>query len=787
MMNRIAAGVNPRPLTPRLRRPILIAMKTFTRMVLEHRFLVLGIWLVLLILGAWSASRARVSTNLGEQFFGDKPEYLRYLELNRQFESDEVVVAGLEGVRPMDAGVPARLAAVQDRLLALDDVARVQTPLDAIRLRGDGKTVGFGRYGDALEEGAVAPGSLAAELEDDPFVRGLLLSDAGADLAVAVILTDAPDRKGEAFPVLLEAIAAAFEAEGFSRDQLHLGGYVPALTESLAQAQRNLLLIFPLVGLVLLIAVWFLFGRLWPAALTLVVSLAAVVLTAGFLVAREPTIHVFFSLAPPVILVVTFSDVVHLCSAYLQELASGRSRDEAIVSVTAEVGRACLLTSATTFVGFISLALVPDPSTKVMGLAMGFGVGVALLLAVTLTPVLFSFFPAPRPLRRGATGRIHAVMDKVLGATRRLAWDHPRAVVLGFGLLTLAVGAGIPMARMDFDLSQRFSPGNRVMADDQWFRDHFGYGATMDVYLHATGAADLLDPEVFAASARFQDEVTHLDGVRDAVSLVTLMERIHAAMDPEAAAEAPLPVTRARLAEYLLLVEGEAGGDLDRLVDWDRRSLHLRIRTVSGGARAVAWIGDEIHRLGAALGPLGVEVETTGLVYLLGYFFNDVFGGQARSLALTFVLIMIMMMLGLRSIRVGALSMIPNLLPVLVLWGWVGLSMDAVDTDVLIIAIIAIGIGVDDTIHFLMRYRVERASAGHEQAVRGAFGFAGRGIIMTTIVLVLGFAPCVLSGYMTMHLLGTLLPLCLVVALAADLLLAPAMIRLGWMRLPGAD
>ena len=762
-------------------------MKIFTRFVLEHRFVVLGAWLVLLVLGAWSASRATVSTNLGEQFFGDKPEYLRYLELNREFESDEVVVAGLEGVRPLDVGVPMRLAAVKERLLALPDVARVETPLDAIRLRGDGRTVGVGRYGDAPREGPEDAAALEEELLADPFVRGLLVSDAGSDLAVAVVLTDARDRKGEEFPILLEAIAAAFVAEGFSRDGLHLGGYVPALTESLAQARRNVVLIFPLVGLVLLIAVWFLFGRLWPAALTLVVSLAAVVITVGFLVAREPTVHVFFSLAPPVILVVTFSDVVHLCSAYLQELASGRAKDDAIVSVTAEVGRACLLTSATTFIGFVSLALVPDPSTKVMGLAMGFGVGVALLLAVTLTPVLFSLFPAPRPLRRGATGRIHAGMDRVLGGARRLAWDHPRAVVLGFGVLILATGVGIPMARMDFDLAQRFSPGNRVMADDQWFRDHFGYGASLDIYLHATGEQDLLDPEVFTAGARFQEQVTRLDGVRDAVSLVTLMERIHAAMDPEAAADAPLPATRARLAEYLLLVEGAAGSDLDRMVDWDRRSLRVRVRTVSGGARTVAWIGDEIHVLAADLAPLGVEVETTGLVYLLGYFFNDVFGGQARSLALTFVLIMIMMMLGLRSIRVGALSMIPNMLPVLVLWGWVGLTMAAVDTDVLIIAIIAIGIGVDDTIHFLMRYRVEREGADDEQAVRGAYGFAGRGIIMTTVVLVLGFAPCVFSGYMTMHLLGTLLPLCLVVALAADLLLAPAMIRLGWMRLPGGD
>ena len=776
------------PLTRPPRALILASMNTFARLVLRHRFPILIGWLLLLALGIWSASHARLSTNLGEQFFGDKPEYLRYLSLNRAFESDEIVVVGVEGTGPLDAGVPERLERVKDRLLALQDVARVESPLDAVRLRGDGHSVGVQRYDDALRETPGDREALGDELLADPFVRGLLLSDSGADLAVAVVLTDVPGRKGEEFPVLLEAISDAFEAEDFVSDQLHLGGYVPPLTESLAQAQRNVVLIFPLVALVLLVVVWMLFGRLWPAALTLVVSLAAVVLTAGFLVAREPTMHVFFSLAPPVILVVTFSDVVHLCSAYLQELARGRAREDAIITVTAEVGRACLLTSATTFVGFMSLALVPDPSAQVMGLAMGFGVGIALLLAVTLTPILFSFLPAPRPLRRGTTGRIHRGLDALLEWARRLAWDHPRAVVLGFGALALVSVIGLPMAHMEFDLAQRFSPGNRVMEDDQWFRDRFGSGATLDLYLHARGERDLLDPEVFAAAARLQDEVVALDDVRDAVSLVTLVERIHGAMDPDTAATTPIPTSRKRLADYLLLVEGASGNPLERLIDWDRRSLRIRVRTVPGGTRAVARVGAEIHGLAAPLEALDVEVETSGLLYLFGYFFNDVFGGQARSLGLTFLVIMIMMMLGLRSLRIGAISMIPNLLPLLVLWGVVGLTMEAVDTDILLISIIAIGIGVDDTIHFLMRYRVERlGGVSDDAAVRDAFGFAGRGIVMTTVILVLGFTPCIASGYMTMRLLGTLLPLCLVVALAADLLLTPAMIRLGWMKHSGCS
>ena len=95
---------------------------------------------------------------------------------------------------------------------------------------------------------------------------------------------------------------------------------------------------------------------------------------------------------------------------------------------------------------------------------------------------------------------------------------------------------------------------------------------------------------------------------------------------------------------------------------------------------------------------------------------------------------------------------------------------------------LAIGIGVDDTIHFLMRYRVEAArTADQAEAIERTFRFAGRAIVMTTVVLIVGFLPCALSDYFSLWILGTLLPMVLFFAVLADLLMVPAMVRLGWL------
>jgi len=127
--------------------------------------------------------------------------------------------------------------------------------------------------------------------------------------------------------------------------------------------------------------------------------------------------------------------------------------------------------------------------------------------------------------------------------------------------------------------------------------------------------------------------------------------------------------------------------------------------------------------------------------------------------------------------------MLPNIIPLLVLGGYVGWFWDLVDSDTLLVATIAIGISVDDTIHFLFRYRFERERTGDiDIALDRTFHFSGRAIIITSVILVAGFAPFAISDYFSVKIMGTLLPITLAAAMATDLLLIPAMIKLGAFR-----
>ena len=209
----------------------------------------------------------------------------------------------------------------------------------------------------------------------------------------------------------------------------------------------------------------------------------------------------------------------------------------------------------------------------------------------------------------------------------------------------------------------------------------------------------------------------------------------------------------------------------------------MSIRLNHAGLRTTRRVGDTIVEIGHDRLAGQATVEVTGLAYLLGDWLDHILIGQRNGLALSFSVIAIMMIVGLRSFRSGLWSMIPNGLPLIALAGYVGLVWEQMDSDTMMIGMLAIGIGVDDTIHFLMRFRLESMKTEDRTlALRRTFDYAGRAILMTTVILALGFLPMAFSGYTTTRMFGTLLPGVLVVALLSDLLFVPALVQVGWIR-----
>ena len=755
-------------------------LNSYFRLILKYRGWVLLLCLLLSVLSLLSLNQAVIGTSLAKLFLGESPAYRAYLKRADLFGNDEVLLIGFGAEDLLEPKLLKRLEGIVERIEEEEAVSRVDSLLNLQHLQQRGGSLSVRSYPEEALESPTRKPELLAEMREDPLGGGLLISQDGQSAALIIELISNSERPAEEGRRLVKVILQYFEEGGFKAEEIHRSGIVGLISEVIEQTDYSLQRIFPFVALLLLLTVWLLFRRLWPAAVSLGIALLGVLWTLGFMVLLDRQISVLAAMVPAVVLIVSFSDVVHLCSAYLLELKEGVEKEVAILTAAEDVGRACFFTSLTTFVGFMSMSLIPTPAFRLLGLSLGFGVGVALLLAMTLVPILFSM-PRPRPLRMGAGPQAQDLLDRLLEGMRRLAMERPRAVLFAFGLLSIASLLGISRLNIETDFAERLSEENRVRQDQEWFEAQFSGSNFLDLYIEAPESGGLLEPERFEQIARFQEAVKELPGVDQAFSVVDLIQRIYREMmGPEA--EARFPKTRQGLAQLLLLFEMAGGQELGRLIDFDQRLMRINLRLGESGVRESHAVGLEAAALAKKIVLRPSQIEPTGHLFLLGGWLGDIIKGQRDGLLLSLLLISLMMIIAVRSLRNGLWSMLPNLLPLLVLGGYVGGFWEQVDSDTLMIAILAIGVGVDDTIHFLLRYHRERArSPDPAAALRRSFHFAGRAILMTTVILVLGFLPFLSSDYFSTWIMGSLLPLCLIVALLADLLLLPALVRLGLM------
>jgi uncharacterized protein len=719
-------------------------------------------------------SRAVIASSLVKMFFADNPKYARYVELGERFESGEILFIAFDDPTLWTAAGMARLVAIEEVLERRSDVRTVDTIASAERVIADGEELRVERYVDLLSATPTAAESISRIALSDRLIGGLLASADGQTAAVVIQLRPEAYDTAEKMPLIIEEMLGELTSRGLSKDALHLAGLMPETAEATSVARDNFQRIFPICALVIVAIVWVLFGRLWPVTITLLVALVATIWTFAFGVLLDREVNLLMAAVPAVMIVVCTSDIIHLCSSYLLALQEGREKVEAIRVSAGEVGVACFFTSATTFVGFASMAFVPTTIFRQFGVVLGFGVAISLILAMVLVPIFFFLMrtPKPPPSRSDRAGR---VIDWICARSRDLSVQRPWAVTIGFAIFCVVAVVLLWDLRVETDFSKRLGPENRIRIDQQFIWSKFEGTNVLELYVSAPAAGEVLAPEFLAAVTKLQRAIEELPRVDRAFSVVELLERVSRAFGSASA-----PNTRDEIAQSLLLFELSAGGGIERFVDSERSMMRIAVRLDDNGLVGTAETADRAIALAQDILPHGAIVEASGLSYLFGDWLKFIVAGQKRGLIFSVLTTALMMIWCLRSIRVGLVSMIPNVIPLVFLGAWCAMKWEAVDSDALIVAMIAIGIAVDDTIHFYSRLRVERARARSlEDAIARTFEMTGRPIVQTTVILCLGFAPFATSDYFSTENFGTLLPGTLIVALIADLLLTPALAKLG--------
>lgn len=760
-------------------------------------------------------SRAEFSTSIVESFVDSRDDYLAAMEQERKFTSNPdslVWLATDEGGQLFTSETLAAITATAEELRALEYVKRVTclTDLDVVgsdaaMMRSVAKRAALNVK---LKAGEV-PGEILEQLEQDRSIAKFQagLAESGRDFTQAQLarLRDElrtnsmlgekiVSESGAAHVILLELIESEklpppkqidithklqeiVRQHGLGTKGVYLAGLVPMQGFAFEQINTVLKTLLPVGGLLIGLSVLFVFRRLEVIAFTLVLAAIAICWGIGLGIVVYGKFSVLMAAVPLMVLVISTADVIHLLSSYTAERSSGAEHDVALERMFKQVGGACVLTSMTTFVGFASLVFVPSNTIRQFGFSTAAGVASALLLSVVLIPIFLQWLHRHgKPIAGGvvASRSTNRIADGCLYVALRYRW----AIVIGcISVLCLCGWSGSKLS-LDPDLSKRFSQNHLATQSTEFFVEQFGGVNQLEFVL--SGSRDqILAPETLRKMQQFANLCLSEPDVKGVVSIADAIEAVQKKVDysnesgvPESVlhSQATVELLRARDAQSVATFITPSGEDSRVLVQVDGTSYMTLLDTsLRIGKHAAAVFGSQI------------AVSEKGSAPLVGRAVLEIIRGHLQGFVFCFTTIVLLIVLGTRSIQLGWISIVPNLTPLLFLGGLIALKYMRVDSDILAVATLGLGLAVDDTIHFMSRFKIElgKGMTVHE-ALGSTMRHTGVAIIRTTLILSLGFLPFAFSGYWSINMLGTYLIAVLFAALLADLLLLPALLSIAY-------
>lgn len=684
----------------------------------------------------------------------------RYDWLQRHFGNDEITVVSWPGCTIVDERAETLAAALTEK----PDEPYFQRATTAARV---------------LRQLVGPPLNVPRERAIER-LKGTLIGPDGRTACVVLVVSERGVKNRAA---ALDALRRAAREEcGLSEDELHLGGpTVDAATIDI-ESQRMLLELAGVSGLVAMAIAWLRLGSLRLTLILLGIAIYCTGVALAILYFTGGTMNLVMTMLPPLVFVLSVSTAIHLVNYYRDAVADGAG-DEAPAVALRHGWRPCVVASLTTCLGLLSLAVSEIVPVKMFGIYSGAGVVASLGIVLVLLPAALRAWPArSATVASGeatsphSTTRIDFYFDRI---RRRHA-----VIVGGCLVLMVAAGTGLLWLRSTVKLQYRFGAESRILQDYRWLEEHLGPLVPMELVVH-------VDPAVHPDLD---------DQLRQVVALARRAERLEEVGAAMSAADfaPPLPA-------------GSAARDVVQRVKWRRNAesikRHLKANhfyadgdgndgdggeglwriSVRASALGDVDYGRFIDTLRAEIEPVvaaerGVRVTYTGVIPLIYKAQRELLSDLTESFLLAFALIAVVVMIVLRSVRCGLLAMIPNIFPVVVVFGLMGWLGIWIEIGSIMTASAAMGIAVDDTFHLLAWHSRALARRGgfetedREAAVRDALRRCAGAMIHTTVVTACALLVFSFSSFMPIKRFAWLMATLLVAALGGDLVLLPAML-----------
>ncbi|MDH5181487.1 MAG: MMPL family transporter, partial [Gammaproteobacteria bacterium] len=538
-------------------------------------------------------------------------------------------------------------------------------------------------------------------------------------------------------------------------------------------AQGDMKTLVPISFLLMAVALAFLLRGMLPAAMTMLVIIFSILIAMGAgghhgLSLTGPTVT-----APTIIMTVAIANSVHMLITMLQKLRQGLDKNAAIVESMRVNLQPVFITSLTTALGFLSMNFSDVPPFRELGNLVAVGVAVSFLLAVGFLPAAMSLLPFK-------AGKSSSKRDQLMTDFADFVVRRRKSLMIFMLVFIAGLVSFLPQNELNDVFVKYFSPKIEFRRDADYYSTNLGGLYIIDYSLESGEPGGMSNPGFLADVAKFADWFRQQPEVKHVNTITDIIQRLNKNMHNDDPAYYKLPASRDLTAQYLLMYEMSLrqGLDLNNQINIDKSATRFTVtmRTVSSNeqielaARADAWLKANTKNI--------KEANANGPTMMFAHIGKRNIHSMLIGTTVALIMISLILILALRSVKIGLISMLPNLAPAAMGFGLWGLLVGEVGLALSVVSTMTLGIVVDDTVHFLSKYLRARREENLDShaAVRYAFTTVGRALLVTTLVLVVGFLVLALSNFKLNSGMGTLTAIVIVFALAADFLFLPPLL-----------
>ena len=748
----------------------------FGEFILNNRVLCLLALLVFTILGT-SGSQFLYFDNDYRAFFGkENPQLKAFEKLQQTYTQVDNVSFALEPLEGQKANSSEVLAAVEEltemgwqlpystRVDSLSNYQHTEVDQDDLNVRD--------LYSDALgmsdnEKLLVDNVSIS-----EPSLTGRVHDAAHRSTSVSVTVQLPGKDPQEIADIATAAREMAAEIEAKYPVKIRMGGVVFLNNAFLEASMTDMATLIPMAFLVILIISYALLRTFVGVLNVFIVCILSIIFAMGSGGWMGVGLTPPSSSAPIIIVTLAVADAIHLLVSALNRMRAGHTQRDSILYSMRVNFKPVFLTSITTAVGFLSLNFSDSPPFHDLGNISAVGVMAAWLYSITLLPIFVSFLPFGKPKNT------IKILDDAMHRLGTFIADRYKGVLVFGVVLSTAIVSLIPLNEVNDDFVKYFDESTEYRQDVDWISNNLT-GINIIQFSIPSGESNGVSAPAFLEKvSRFTDWARGQDEVTNVLAISDVFKRLNRDLNLGNSDYYSIPESREMAAQYLLLYELSLpfGLDLNNQLDINKSSTQVLVTLEDMTTNEMqAWIKTAETFI---FDDTGIELTAVGPTVMFAYISERNIESMLTGTIVAIFIISGLILIALKDVRLGLISLVPNLLPIALAFGVWGLLVGQVNLAVSVVTGLALGIVVDDSVHFLSKYQRARKELGlnTREAVISAFTAVGTALVVTTVILVAGFSVLAQSTFGLNSITATLTAIAISIALIADLSLLPALL-----------